>query len=130
MVEVSDAGRCLWNDCNLTVSDEMFIETTYEAIFDKIAKVAREKANIRLEERVVKITAPAQRDAGKITVETERGESLHFDDLLVTTPLGWLKNNQDAFTPALPARICSGIDAISVGHLEKVCKSRIMVPCI
>jgi hypothetical protein len=99
----------------------MFIETTYEAIFDKIAKLPREEADIRLEERVVKIVAPEDRDAAKITVITEKGENLLFDEVLMTTPLGWLKQHQeDAFAPALPPRICSGINAISVGHLEKV----------
>lgn len=41
----------------------------------------------------------------------------------MTTPLGWLKHNRDIFDPPLPPRISSGIDAVSVGHLEKVSAS-------
>lgn len=111
-------------ECGLIVTEEMFIETTYEAIFDKIAELPRAKAEIRLEERIVKIIAPADRNAGKITVLTEKGDHFSFDEVLMTTPLGWLKQHQeDAFEPALPLRICSGINAISVGHLEKVFKA-------
>lgn len=99
----------------------MFIESTYEAIFDRIAKLPREEATIRLEQRVVKVKSPEHRDAGKICVTTEKGENLFFDEVLMTTPLGWLKQHKDeAFVPSLPPRISSAIDAISVGILEKV----------
>ncbi|ERF71533.1 hypothetical protein EPUS_00522 [Endocarpon pusillum Z07020] len=101
--------------------EELFIETTYKAILDRIAELPLEKADIRLEERVVKVQTPRDRDAGKISVTTEKGEHLLFDEVLMTTPLGWLKQHKDvAFAPPLPPRICSAIDAISVGHLEKV----------
>jgi hypothetical protein len=35
-------------------------------------------------------------------------------------PLGFLKRNKDIFKPSLPPRLLAGIDAVSVGHLEKV----------
>src|SRR4051812_35545771 len=106
----------------------MFIETTYAAIFDRIAKIAREKATIRLEERIVQIQTPDDRGTGKICLTTEKGESLIFDEVLMTTPLGWLKKHKDeAFVPSLPLRICSAIDAISVGILEKVHTSLITI---
>ena len=38
----------------------------------------------------------------------------------MTTPLGWLKRNQQAFTPALPGRFSSAINSIGYGSLEKV----------
>src|SRR5690349_11134403 len=99
----------------------MFIETTYAAIFDRIAKIPREKADIRLEERVVKVQTPDDRGTGEVCLTTEKGERLLFDEVLMTTPLGWLKQHKDeAFAPSLPLRISSAIDAISVGILEKV----------
>lgn len=54
-------------------------------------------------------------------VTTEKGEALQFDEVVVTAPLGWLKQNQDAFTPAFPPRFSSAIDSIGYGCLEKVC---------
>ena len=54
-------------------------------------------------------------------VTTEKGEALQFDEIVVTAPLGWLKQNQEAFTPSLPPRFSSAIDSIGYGCLEKVC---------
>jgi hypothetical protein len=56
-----------------------------------------------------------------VEVTTEKGEALQFDEIVVTAPLGWLKQNQGAFTPALPLRLSSAIDSIGYGCLEKVC---------
>lgn len=122
MVEVSQTDNGNW--CDLIPPEEMFIETTYKAMLDRIAELPLEKADIRLGERVVKVQTPKDRDAGKISVTTEKGENLLFDEVLMTTPLGWLKQHKEvAFAPPLPPRICSAIDAISVGHLEKVGKT-------
>ena len=101
--------------------EEMIVETTYEAIFNKIAKLPLEKADIRLEERVTGVvTASREAPDGQVQIKTEKGETLYFDEVLMTTPLGWLKRNKNVFQPALPDRILAGIDAVSVGHLEKV----------
>ena len=43
-----------------------------------------------------------------------------FDEVVVTVPLGWLKNNKAAFHPPLPKRFEDAIDAIGYGSLEKV----------
>ncbi|KAH7411149.1 hypothetical protein BKA64DRAFT_375042 [Cadophora sp. MPI-SDFR-AT-0126] len=100
---------------------EMFVETTWEAILAEIARLPLEKAKVRLGERVVGITT-MDRDAegSQVVVLTEKGESLSFDEVLMTTPLGWLKQNKNIFQPALPERLLAGIDGVSVGHLEKV----------
>lgn len=99
----------------------MFVETTYRAILQEVAKYAVEKASIRLNERVTKIES-THRDSGdgKIRVTTGKGEMLLFDEVIMTTPLGWLKQNRDAFQPHLPQRLLTAIENISVGHLEKV----------
>jgi monoamine oxidase len=104
----------------LILTEEIFIETTYEAILEAISKPALEGANILLNERVMKITTPSGDSSKKISVTTEKGEVLEYDGLIVTTPLGWLKRNKEAFYPPLPERICRGIENISVGILEKV----------
>lgn len=101
--------------------DETFIETTYEAILARIAKLPLEKANIRLGERVSEVLMPDDRFSGPIRLATDKAEAFSFDELLVTVPLGGLKANKDrAFMPRLPNRLRSAIDAISVGKLEKV----------
>ena len=71
---------------------------------------------------MLKVTTPKSREAGgKVRIHTAKGEILDFDEVLMTTPLGWLKEHKDkAFEPALTESIQSGIEAISVGHLEKV----------
>ena len=40
--------------------------------------------------------------------------------MVVTAPLGWLKKNRAAFTPALPTNLSTAIDNISYGNLDKV----------
>lgn len=99
----------------------MFVESTWEAILGEIARTPLKKADIRLGEKIVKVqTSPRNVEGSKVNLTTEKGETLSFDEVLMTTPLGWLKRNKDAFEPALPPRLLAGIDGISVGHLEKV----------
>jgi hypothetical protein len=50
-------------------------------------------------------------------------EQLKFDEVVVTTPLGWLKKNQDAFSPHLPVRFSNALNNLGWGSLEKVFKS-------
>lgn len=106
---------------------EMFVESTWEAILGEIAKIPLEKAKVRLGEKVVKVqTSERSSEGSKVALITEKGETLAFDEVVMTTPLGWLKRNKGAFDPALPPRLLSGIDAVSVGHLEKVCWRRLI----
>ena len=109
----------------------MFVESTYEAIFAEIARLPREKATIRLNERVTTVkTTGRDVENSQVVLETKNGESLAFDEVLMTTPLGWLKRNKDTvFQPPLPERMSAGIDGISVGHLEKVFPLKSMGIC-
>jgi hypothetical protein len=101
--------------------EEMFIESNYQAILAEISRLPLEKAEIRLGERVIEVESmDRETPSGKMMVKIEKGEKLFFDEVIMTTPLGWLKRNQNVFTPPLPTRILAGIDAVSVGHLEKV----------
>jgi monoamine oxidase len=74
---------------------------------------------IKLSTKIKKINAANGAD-GKVVVTTEKGDALQFDEIVVTAPLGWLKQNQEAFTPSLPPRFSSAIDSIGYGCLEKV----------
>jgi hypothetical protein len=55
-----------------------------------------------------------------VTVFTEDGKALNFDEVIMTAPLGWLKLNKATFVPPLPPRFEQAIDAIGYGCLEKV----------
>ncbi len=55
-----------------------------------------------------------------VRVKTTGGQVLEFDEIVVTCPLGWLKQNLQAFSPSLPERLCKGIQNIGYGNLEKV----------
>lgn len=99
----------------------MFIETNYQAILAEIARTPLEKANLQLGVKVVDITTCSrEEETDMVVVRTEKGEKLLFNEVVMTTPLGWLKRNKHVFKPLLPPRMLAGIDAISIGHLEKV----------
>ena len=38
------------------------------------------------------------------------GNEDSFDEVIVSCPLGWLKVNKEAFSPALPTRLSEAID--------------------
>lgn len=60
----------------------------------------------------------AQNDV--VRVKTADGQVFEFDEVVVTAPLGWLKQNLQAFFPPLPDRLCKAIQNIGYGSLEKV----------
>lgn len=100
----------------------MFVESNYAAILDRIAEPARRDADIRLDFYVKDISTPSSRSpGGLVKVVSREGQSMTFDEVVVTTPLGWLKQNHgDVFSPCLPPRISAAIEHISLSHLEKV----------
>jgi len=107
----------------LSLQEETFVEGNYKAIFAEIARIPLERADIKLGERVVEVSSVERElKEGQVVLKTEKGESFSFDEVLMTTPLGFLKRNKHIFKPSLPPRLLAGIDAVSVGHLEKVSK--------
>ncbi|KAJ6141213.1 hypothetical protein N7470_010109 [Penicillium chermesinum] len=96
--------------------NNFFVASTYKRILEYVAKAAQSDATIKLNQKVVKIDTSND----QISITTSAGETHTFDEVVVTCPLGWLKNNLSAFTPALPAPLTSAIKSISYGRLEKV----------
>lgn len=96
--------------------ENLFCAGTYKRILDAIARPAVEKAKIKLSTRIDHINA----STGTVKLSTNDGQELEFDEVVMTNPLGWLKNNKRAFQPPLPARFSQAIDAIGYGSLEKV----------
>ncbi|CZT22774.1 related to anon-37cs protein [Ramularia collo-cygni] len=102
-----------------------FVAGTYRKILEAISEAAKKHAEIRLRCEVVEILSrrilgddhvPSQPPRVKLA----EGTVLSFDAVVLTTPLGWLKENKAAFKPTLPKEMSLAIDSISYGHLDKV----------
>lgn len=89
-----------------------------------IAKPALDKADLKFEKIVAKITCSDDRSS-KVRVQTRDEETFEFDDVVLTAPLGWLKKSLGAFEPPLPPRMTSAIASLGYGCLEKVSWSRL-----
>jgi monoamine oxidase len=76
-----------------------------------------EGADVKLS---TKVTAVETTSAGIVKVFAENGQ-FDFDEVVITTPLGWLQKNKHVFSQPLPERFSQAIDSIGYGSLEKVC---------
>ncbi|KAL2157653.1 hypothetical protein VTH06DRAFT_5134 [Thermothelomyces fergusii] len=100
--------------------ENLFCAGTYHKILEKVAQPAIDGANIYYRTRVAEIYGKSATQTGTASVKTTDGQVLEFDDVVVTCPLGWLKQNLQSFFPPLPDRVCKGIQNIGYGCLEKV----------
>lgn len=96
--------------------ENLFCAGTFQNILPHIAKPALQNADIKLSTKVVRIETKGD----GIRLSTDDDIQFEYDEVVVTAPLGWLKNNKDAFSPALPARFIDAIDGVDYGCLEKV----------
>lgn len=87
-----------------------------------VASPAVQGADIYFNDPVLSVEArPRDSHADpRVSVSTASGKRYEFDEVVATFPLGWLKQNQSAFLPALPKRLSTAIENISYGLLEKV----------
>ncbi|KAL3427120.1 polyamine oxidase 4 [Phlyctema vagabunda] len=97
--------------------ETLFCAGTYQKILALIAKRALERAEIKFLTKVTKITTSEEK---RVTLSTNNGSQLEFDEVVMTAPLGWLKQNQDTFQPPLSRSLVKAIDSIGYGCLEKV----------
>ncbi|KAK4219659.1 putative peroxisomal N(1)-acetyl-spermine/spermidine oxidase [Rhypophila decipiens] len=97
-----------------------FCAGTYSKILEKIAHPALNGASIQFNTRVTEIQGKSTTANNTVVVKTADGRRLEFDELLLTTPLGWLKQNTHVFRPPLPDRLTRAINSIGYGCLEKV----------
>ncbi len=100
----------------------MFVESTFSSILQRAAKPALEGATILLNTLITGVSTPETLSLEQpVVVTTASGETLPFDGVVMTTPLGWLKHNHiSVFSPPLPARLTAAINSISLSQLEKV----------
>ncbi|EAW09785.1 flavin monoamine oxidase family protein [Aspergillus clavatus NRRL 1] len=103
--------------------NNFFVASTYNKILAHVSKAAIQHADIRFKQPIVRIETQNPKDSSAsrtVALTTAAGETHHFDDVVVTCPLGWLKRNKSAFHPQLPLRLAQAINSISYGRLEKV----------
>lgn len=133
--------RFLWlEEC--IEGENLFVAETYAKILEHVARPAREQAKVCLGSEVISIdstgfTRPDSKSATghlrkrlnqhgdrdsteRIKVTTAAGDTHWFDEVVITTPLGWLKRNADAFKPPLSPRLAQAVHNIGYGTLDKV----------
>jgi len=101
--------------------ENLFVAETYHKVLEKVAEPALKGAEIKFGHKVKKIVSRGTEEDPSVEVLLDTQESMTFDEVVMTAPLGWLKRNQDAFEPELPSRFKQAISSISYGHLDKVC---------
>lgn len=109
--------------CSNALSENLFCAGTYNKVLEKVSQPVIDGANIYYRTRVSEIYGKSTTQTGLAHVKTTDGQVIEFDELVVTCPLGWLKQNLEAFSPPLPDRVCKGIQNIGYGCLEKVVSS-------
>lgn len=96
--------------------DDCFIPTNYKKIMARICAVPQDKAHILYKTVMASVTGHLD---GQVCVRTTDGQELRFDDVVITTPLGYLKRNKHCIQP-LSDSVSRAIDNVSYGRLEKV----------
>ena len=82
--------------------------------YDKVANLFGQGLDIRLNSRVSEINYNETKSLVKVN-----GNSIEADYVIVSVPLGVLKNNSIAFKPSLPAIKLSAIQNIQMGNVNK-----------
>ena len=98
--------------------DDCFIPSNYEKIMDRISALPLAQAHIQLNTVMVSVQS-SQTVPHSVSVTTSDGKQQCFDDVVITTPLGWLKQHKESIHHIHP-RILAAIYSISYGRLEKV----------
>ncbi|RFU27158.1 hypothetical protein B7463_g9183, partial [Scytalidium lignicola] len=100
---------------------DLFVASSYQDILALISKLVLEKNAVKLGAEVKQIISETTSKGRSIAIKTVDGTRDTFDEVVVTCPLGWLKQNKEsAFSPALPPRLSQAIDNINYGRLEKI----------
>ena len=82
--------------------------------YDKLANLLGQGLDIRLNSRVSEIIYNATKSLVKVN-----GNSIDADYVIVSVPLGVLKNNSIAFQPSLPATKVAAIQNVQMGNVNK-----------
>lgn len=103
-----------------------FVAGTYARILNSVAQPAQLKAEVCLDTEVIRVfSRPGQsghngRTPNTVCITSAGGETTSYDEVVITTPLGWLKRNKHVFEPPLTPRLDQAIQNIGYGTLDKV----------
>ncbi|KAK8184576.1 hypothetical protein BC567DRAFT_218705 [Phyllosticta citribraziliensis] len=101
--------------------DNLFVAGTYKNILERIAEPALQGADIQFGQCVRNVETKYEDGAAtKVEVEVAGGKTFDFDEVVMTTPLGWLKRNQFVFVPDLPKDVSQAIHNLGYGCLDKI----------
>jgi hypothetical protein len=100
--------------------ENLFVASTYTKVLKRIAEPALLNATVLFEHKVQRIISDGKEEAPRVTIEIEGKESMEFDEVVMTAPLGWLKKNLGVFVPELPKRFGEAVQSLGYGHLDKV----------
>jgi hypothetical protein len=95
----------------------LLLASTFKDILTDLSSLVANNATIRLGCEVIRI---ANNQVGVVDIEAADGFRGSFDDVIVTVPLGWLKRNEDVFSPCLSPKISNAIRSLGYGNLDKV----------
>jgi hypothetical protein len=101
----------------------LFVASTYKPMIDILSKPALEADIIRLCTPIKTITTNTidlQNSAERRILLAGSNSTYSVDSVIVTIPLGCLKNSAITFNPPLPERIQQSISSLGYGRLEKV----------
>lgn len=108
----------------IVLEDNLFVASTFKKIVEDMAQVATSGADLHLNSEVIgieNVECLANRASEqRVRVTIRDGHTEAFDRVVLTAPLGWLKQNRHIFSPELPPRISRAIDAVGYGNLEKI----------
>lgn len=102
----------------LIPQEDCFIPTNYEKIMARISSIPLAQAQVQLNTIMTCLEVPEDGQY-PVCLTTSDGKKQLFDDVVLTTPLGWLKQHKESIRPLHP-RIASAIESMSFGRLEKV----------
>lgn len=108
--DISELSVFNWDRDREFKGDDVFFPDGYARVIEILAR----GLDIRLKHQVNKISYNSQR----VTVSTEQGE-FNADKVIVTLPLGILKNQTVTFSPPLPSPKREAIALLGFGSLNK-----------
>lgn len=93
---------------------DAFVAGTYKEILAQIASKAVSSVGVvNLGTEVVKVRYDASAGSRGVGVTTLEGVEEIFDDVVITCPLGWLKQNaKSVFVPSLPQQLSDAIENV------------------
>jgi monoamine oxidase len=108
--DISKLSSKFFDDDEEFNGDDVIITNGYDKVTDFMAQ----GLEIRLSTRVTGINY-----ANTKVVISANGSNIHADFVVVSVPLGVLKNNVIAFTPSLPANKIDAISNTNIGNVNK-----------